>query len=299
MKEIGINDYYEPEHFRALCEDNYNISRTMEIVGDTMNHIHNSCEILFVEEGVAEYTVFDRKYLIEKYDILVIGAMEYHHRVIVTPPYKRYGLAVNPKFIKDILNDDDLVNVYKTPIKEDFVEHYKNIDKDIFQGIVELLKILNNEADSSEPFKSLLEKSIFTQITVMLFREFNIKKLEGEYSVQRERMNSIKEYIDNNYFEDISLEDLSQKFYLHPTTISKEFNKYCGKNIKKYIIAVKIYNATKLLENTNYSILTVSEKSGFNNVNTFLRQFKSVMEISPLQYRKSLTNLFNSEKIKQ
>ncbi len=290
MKEICVNDYYEPEHFRALCEDNYNISRTMEMAGNTMNHIHNSCELLFVEDGVAEYTVFNRKYIIEKYDIFVIGAMEYHHRVILKPPYKRYGLTLNPKFLKNILIDQDLINVYKTPTNDNFIKHYKNLDKKVFQTIVDLLKLLNNEVNSSYPFVNLMEKSILTEITIILFRQFKIKKLDRECSIQRERMNNIKEFIDNNYVEDLNLEMLSKKFYLHSTTISKEFYKHCGQHIKKYIIAVKIYNATQLLENTNYSILTVSEKSGFNNVNTFLRQFKSIMEISPLQYRKSLIN---------
>ena len=50
--EIKINDYYEPDHFRAISEDNYNISRTCEYEKNEMHHIHNTSEILLVEDGL-------------------------------------------------------------------------------------------------------------------------------------------------------------------------------------------------------------------------------------------------------
>ena len=80
--EIKINDYYEPDHFRAISEDNYNISRTCEYEKNEMHHIHNTSEILLVEDGAADYYISGRKYHVEPYDILVIGAMEHHLRRI-------------------------------------------------------------------------------------------------------------------------------------------------------------------------------------------------------------------------
>ena len=92
--EIKINDYWEPDHFRALSEDNYNISRTCEYRKNEMHHIHTASEILLVEEGAAEYYICGKKYLVEKGDILVIGGQEHHRRRILELPFLRYGLSI-------------------------------------------------------------------------------------------------------------------------------------------------------------------------------------------------------------
>lgn len=60
--KLKINDYYEPDHFRALNEDNYNLSRSCEYDKNEMHHIHESCEILLIEEGSADYYISGKKY---------------------------------------------------------------------------------------------------------------------------------------------------------------------------------------------------------------------------------------------
>lgn len=55
--DIKINDYQEEEHFKALNEANYDISRTCEWEKNEMHHIHESSEILFIEEGSADYYI--------------------------------------------------------------------------------------------------------------------------------------------------------------------------------------------------------------------------------------------------
>ena len=55
--QIRVNDYEEHEHFRAICEDCYNVSRTCGYDRLRMSHIHNTCEILLVETGEADYYI--------------------------------------------------------------------------------------------------------------------------------------------------------------------------------------------------------------------------------------------------
>ena len=101
------------------------------------------------------------------------------------------------------------------------------------------------------------------------------------------RMLEIKEYIDVHFNEELNLNMLGEKFFLHPTTISKDFTKYCGYNLNKYINTVRVCEAASLLENSSDSVAVIAERCGYDSVNTFLRQFKSIMDVSPLQYRKS------------
>ncbi len=106
--EIKINDYWEPDHFRALSEDNYNVSRSCEYEKNGMHHIHTASELLFVEEGSAEYYVVGKKYLLEKGDIMVIGGQEHHQRRLLGLPFLRYGLSVRPSYYESLNLGEDL-----------------------------------------------------------------------------------------------------------------------------------------------------------------------------------------------
>jgi AraC-like DNA-binding protein len=294
--EIKINDYWEPDHFRALSEDNYNVSRSCEYERNEMHHIHSSSEILFVEQGSAEYYVCGKKYHLEQGDIMVIGGQEHHQRRLLECPFLRYGLSVRPSYYESLNLGEDLKKVFLTPTEQVYKERYKHVDPDIFYHIVELLQELYGEQAVHKPFRSMIERTLITQISVLLFRVFGLERRESELSVMNLRMIDIKEYIDVHFRENLDLQILSGLFYLHPATISKEFNKYFGKTLIKYINSVRVCEAASLLENTNESVTSISAKCGYDSVNTFLRQFKAIMETTPLQYRKAVKEWFEKKR---
>lgn len=285
---IKINDYDEPDHFRAICEDNYNISRTCEYEKNEMHHIHNSCEILFIEDGAADYYVSGKKYHVEPYDILVIGPMEHHLRRIDRLPFSRYGFTIKPTYLRSVILDEDLLKVFITPAPDVFADHYKCVAPAVFARIVEMLSALKDEEEIHKPFRSQIERTVITQIAVILFRVFQFKRDDGGNAPSNARMLEIKEYIDIHFDEKLNLNILSERFFLHPSTISKEFARYCGYNLNKYINTVRVCEAAKMLENNNNSVSEIAERCGYDSINTFLRQFKAIMEVSPLQYRKSV-----------
>lgn len=56
-----------------------------------------------------------------------------------------------------------------------------------------------------------------------------------------------------------------------------------------YVNTFRLYEATALLENEEYTNETIAEVVGFGSVNTFYRQFRNKYGISPSEYRKALT----------
>ena len=83
---------------------------------------------------------------------------------------------------------------------------------------------------------------------MLLFRVFRFERSESGISPSNARMLEIKEYIDVHFNEELNLNMLGEKFFLHPTTISKDFTKYCGYNLNKYINTVRVCEAASLLE---------------------------------------------------
>ena len=294
--EIKINDYWGPDHFRALSEDNYNVSRSCEYERSEMHHNHSSSEILFIEEGSADYYVDGKKYHLEQGDIMVIGGQEHHRWRLLECPFLRYGLSVKPSYYESLNLGEDLKKVFLTPAESMYQEPYKHVDPEIFSHIIELLQQLYGEQAVHKPFRSMIERTLITQIAILLFRVFGLERRESELSAMNLRMIDIKEYIDLHFRENLNLQMLSELFYLHPATISKEFNKYFGKTIIKYINSVRVCEAASLLENTNESVTSISAKCGYDSVNTFLRQFKLIMETTPLQYRKAVKEWFEKKR---
>lgn len=95
----------------------------------------------------------------------------------------------------------------------------------------------------------------------------------------------VKEYIQNNYQNIIDLSAISENFGFSASYLTKIFIKYEGMSPSKYIKQYRISIAKQLLRNTDIPISTISSQTGFGDQFHFSKTFKSVMGISPTQYR--------------
>lgn len=92
-------------------------------------------------------------------------------------------------------------------------------------------------------------------------------------------------YIDENYYQDVTLETLADLVHFSPSYVSKIFHRETGQTVKSYINKMKIKNAKYLLANTRRPIQEVAKNSGFINVSHFNRIFKQYTDLTPQQYR--------------
>ena len=96
----------------------------------------------------------------------------------------------------------------------------------MFGHLIDMLCYLKEESEVHKPFRTQIQRTIITQIAVLLFRTFRFKRSESGISSSNARMLEIKEYIDVHFNEELNLNMLGEKFFLHPSTISKDFTKY-------------------------------------------------------------------------
>ena len=180
---------------------------------------------------------------------------------------------------------NDYIDIYKTQDLEHSML-LKGLSDREFAEYVHILRHLREETRNPKKDSAEIVAAYIHILTLMLKRKLSFKNGGNVHSPIHETMMQVKNYIDINYKEDLSLERLGEMFYFQPGTISKYFKLECGTNIKKYINTVRISNAARILEKSSISIEAVAVEAGYTNVNTFLRQFNEMMEISPLQYRK-------------
>ncbi len=109
----------------------------------------------------------------------------------------------------------------------------------------------------------------------------------GEEVAATSSLDDIKEYIEQNYEKNITLNSLSEVFFVSPFHISHLFKeKYCISPIQ-YLIKIRMKVAAELLTRTAHTILEVSCMVGYPNANYFHLLFKRFTGMSPGKYRKT------------
>ncbi len=120
--------------------------------------------------------------------------------------------------------------------------------------------------------------------------EENIKEYENflnrSMSESRNEVAAVKNYIYQNYKEDLNLETLAEKVYLSSGYLSFIFKRETGMNLNRFIRVVRMEKAKELLCGTNMKVAQVSEEVGFANVSYFCRSFREYYGSSPESYRK-------------
>ena len=102
------------------------------------------------------------------------------------------------------------------------------------------------------------------------------------------RMRNVLDFTMQNYHQQISLNDIAQVSAMTKNAFCKYFKKRTNKSYFTFLNELRIENACKLLlSKEGFSIAEIAEKSGFNNISNFNRQFKSVKKMAPSEYRKT------------
>ena len=115
---------------------------------------------------------------------------------------------------------------------------------------------------------------------------FKGQKLHGD-----EMVKEAQEYIENQFQEKISIEDLSSQFALSRRNFDRRFIKATGNTPIEYTQRVKVELAKKAFETGRKTINEVMYEVGYNDVKAFREIFRKITGITPLEYR----NKYNKE----
>ena len=94
------------------------------------------------------------------------------------------------------------------------------------------------------------------------------------------------QYIEENRDQLITQAQMAQLCHLSPSYFSRLFTQEMGISFSQYMGIKKIAWARQLLEETDDSIESISEKLGFSSAGYFIKVFKKYEGITPFLYRK-------------
>ncbi|MDO5520537.1 MAG: response regulator [bacterium] len=156
-----------------------------------------------------------------------------------------------------------------------------------------LLKLIHESLQGKEKTKlkdeidELYHATDYTQVIAIV--DSNIKQLEEAVSYNPQTLHreieSIKQYIYENYDKELSVEQLAEKVYLAPSYLSHVFKKEMGQNLSKFIKSYRMEKAKEMLEQTHKKIVNISYEVGYSNVSYFCQSFREFYGVSPQKFR--------------
>ncbi len=258
---------------------------------DTDMFIHNHedfDELTIVLSGNATHVVNQERYAIRKGDVFVIGRNMVH------------GFEHPTNFkICNIMYKPDIITNTSRDIKESAGFHalfalkpYLNNDThftsklqlppNIFESVNDIIANLVQEYQRSDIGRTTMVFSLFWSLVVTLSRAYHLEDIPKNSLLN---LAVPLAYMNKNYRESITVEELAAQANMSSRNFSRVFHKAYGLSPINYVIQLRIQHAYELLCHSELSITEVGYLCGFQDSNYFTRQFKSVSGFTPREYR--------------
>ncbi len=265
------NEYFEVEKISSK-----------ENIHSFVLHSHKHYEIYFLTSGT--------RHIFFASDFVTISAPT----ILIVPPhclhtteggsYERYNVNVSPNYLNDL--QTRILDKFKMCVLKPTAEQTRKL----VSIVDEMLTI-----DDKDPYMDRIINTLFS------YYVYEIGKLDVNTSIKNTKVISespanentipmslmkMLRYINDNYPEKITMDNLSVKFAQSKGSINYNFNKYLKMTPIDYLINIRLISSTAYLENTNLSISLIAEKCGFMSPNHYTLMFKRKNGISPSEYRR-------------
>lgn len=172
--------------------------------------------------------------------------------------------------------------------RDNYYKGQFSIEQNTFIRVSKLFDFIGRELQQQRdcywPCRSrsyLLELLILTTKFYDSYQEH----LEENPQDMPENVSNIITYLQNNYKEKITLEQLATLFTTNRTTLNAQFYKATNLSIIEYLIKLRVNLAETMLRDTLIPISEIMDRVGFNNSSHFWRTFKKHNSLSPKEYR--------------
>lgn len=114
---------------------------------------------------------------------------------------------------------------------------------------------------------------------------------KGQNGHTDEDIKKAQKFIENNFHERITTDELSNKFAISRRNFERRFKKATNNTVNEYVQRVKIEAAKKTFETTRKNITEVMLDVGYSDTKSFRGIFKKITGMTPIDYR----NKYNKE----
>ncbi len=254
-------------------------------------HYHEEYELnLILNAKGARRIIGDHVETIDDSELVFIGPNLYH--AWFTHQCKSEEIQeVTIQFNNEILNTQFLSKNQSSYLRKLFEDSKKGIlfptetitdmqnmiltlkDSHGFNSVLNFMQILH--LLSLSPYKTLCNEGFH----------------EASLNANSRRIKLVFDYMNKNFRNDISLQDISSLVNMHEVSLSRFIKKRTGKSFVDCLNEIRIGQVSRLIIDTTQSISEIAYSCGFNNISYFNRVFKKKKGCTPKEFRENFTGV--------
>lgn len=257
---------------------------------DGINHDHDYTEIAFILSGKGKYIIDGKEYPVEAGDLLICNPGVKHKHVVTNTKEPTIEFIAG-------FTDFQFKNMPANSIILKDGSYIMRTSAELKQSISMHSYAMIAENESNDLGKYFMMKTHLMQLLLLVVRETLDTQSSSQKTCTFESYNKnyavkkIIKYLNENYENKISLEQIAHNMYLSPVYISKIFKEETGESPINYLIKIRLEKAKDILMNdVGGSIKSIANQVGYEDVYHFSKLFKKYYGISPLYYRKSIVD---------
>lgn len=238
-------------------------------------HWHEHVEIHYILQGEADIELGQQRFHVKKGDCLISNSNVLHQGTCTRAPYEACVLIFDINDISRELADQNYI--FSVLIHRD-------------DRIGEYIRQIFREIDQKQLGYKQMARSMVAEFVVYLCRNHVAQTLPMRESLKRrknlERLNTILLYMENNFPQPITVEQLAEMACLSEDRFGHLFRESVGKAPLQYLNAIRLRKAMELLKTGEHTVTAVAEAVGFRDYNHFGRLFRKHYGCTPSQIAK-------------
>lgn len=251
---------------------------------DVSCHYHDFDKIILFLGGDVDYFVEGRRFSLKPYDIILVGAGEIHYPIIREKiPYERIILYLSSSFIRNWRTDTcDLSRCFQEAgengEKHPYVLRIENPEQ---SSLLRICQELSESFQSTEYAGELYQHALILEFMVLINRAILNHQISSlRNAVSNEKIAEILDYINDHLKEELSVDSLTEHFYMSRSYLMHLFKAETGYSVGSYINEKRLLMAKSMIQ-AGMSVTDACYSCGFRDYSTFSRAFKKKFHTNP------------------
>ncbi|MBE7048651.1 MAG: helix-turn-helix domain-containing protein [Ruminococcaceae bacterium] len=272
--------------------ENFHIQKIDKVTEAQKPHTHEYFQIYFISKGSLEHHIENESAHLNQGDMFIIPPGVAHY-IVPSPNTVFYSLSFMEELFDKQYTNNKLTKYFLRFLQTNKIEYIKpkiTINSgEIFYIESIMAHILKEFDEKPFAYHDTVQASTHLLVT-MLAREYfskTVHNITDHFENNKQFILHCVEYIENNFADKITLDDISKISAISKSNFCALFLKITGHSFNNYLNICRIKAATSYIKK-GYKITAIYGLCGYNDFSTFNRNFNKLMGMSPREYKKQL-----------
>ena len=249
------------------------------------SHWHDDVELILILSGRMDYNVNGEIISMTEGEGIFVNARQLHYGfsaehhqcdficVLLHPLRLCSSLRLEQQYLMPLLSDESIPYCH--------LRRENPWQKEVLDAVAEMYAVREREA------AELQIQSLFYRLWWNLYTNLRTEHKSKKPANQRlESLKAMLAYVEKNYQNNITLEQIADAGNVGKTTCSNLFRKYVNQTPNLYLIHFRLSKGAELLTGTDQSVSEICYEVGFSGASYFAEMFRKRYGCSPSDYRR-------------